>query len=141
MTFDPFAAAADDFEMSGCLLGQIKGGLFGLVVNGQMYQVSGANLAGNVGNRVHIVGTKTAGAATLGGATVAVTVTSIQMTDAGGCIAAAAQFKDMTADARGGPGGGGPGMKPKSHTTAIIAGVAVAGAGGGIAAAVLGKSK
>jgi len=141
VTLDPYAAPPEDFDMSGCLLAQSAGPLFGLAVDNVLYQVSGPNLNANVGNRVHIAGASTGGA-TLDGASALVNVTKLEMTDVAGCQAAAARFPGMTAT----PNGPvttpvtTPPAKGKSHTGAIIAGVAVAGAAGGITAAVCCKS-
>lgn len=144
VTLDPYAAPADDFDMSGCLLKQASGPLLGLAVDNVLYQLTGANLGANVGNRVHIVGTRGSSPGGLRGAAASVTVTKIEVTDVGGCLAAAARFDGMTAQAQLGPGGTGKdagkvGMSTQTKT--IIAGVAIAGAGGGIVAAVCCKSK
>lgn len=137
VTLDPYAAPPDDFDMSGCLLKQSPGSLFGLAVDSQLYQLTGANLDANVGNRVHVTGTRGSAAAALKGASALVAVTKIEMTDVGGCLAAASRFPGLS-----GTGGKTIAAAHASHTTAyIIAGVAVAGAGGGIAAAVSGGNK
>jgi hypothetical protein len=135
---DPYAAPPADFDLSGCLLKQIQGTLFGLAVDNQLYQVSGADLLKNKGNKIHITGTSGSTPAGLKGASTLITITKVELVAAGGCRAAGATH-GMDGDTGT---GGGPGIdKPKSHTTAIIAGVAVAGAGGGIAAALAGGSK
>jgi hypothetical protein len=98
-----------------------------------------------VGSRVHIVGTRgTSGA--LKGAQASVTVTKLEMTAPGGCLTAAGHFAPPTYDPMT-AGNGAPGStassakKPMSaQTKAIIAGVAIGGAAGGIAAAVCCKS-
>ncbi|MEO8367734.1 MAG: hypothetical protein ABI806_00855 [Candidatus Solibacter sp.] len=143
LMLDPYAAPADDFDMSGCLLKQASGPLYGLAVDSALYQLMGANLGANVGSRVHIVGTRGTGGA-LKGSQASVTMTKIEVTAAGGCLAAANRFTAPAYDPMT-AGSGGPGKVEKagmtSQTKAIIAGVAIAGAGGGIAAAVCCKSK
>jgi len=89
-TIQTLATATADFDMNGCLLAQVKGPVFGLVVaDDHMFQVSGADLAANVGNRVHIVGAKIAPTATVKNLKEAVAVTQVETTAAGGCLAAA----------------------------------------------------
>jgi hypothetical protein len=153
-SFDPYAAPPDDFDMSGCLLRSTQSPLFGLAVANQLYQVAGPDLAGNVGNRVHITGARSASPVGLPGASASVTVNKIDMMDVGGCRAAAASFPNMTAEklaaekrppvdvaknqkSTKGPGG----SASHNHTPAIIAGVAVAAGGGAVALVVMGKSK
>lgn len=137
-TFDPYAASPEAFDTNGCLLFHPDGKQFGLVVDNQIYQLAGGSLAGNVGNRVHVAGNTGTGA--MQGVAGLVTVTSVQLSDVGGCVAAAGRFPGWSAQ---GPGGTVAAAAPKrTHTGAIIAGVAVAGGGGAIAAVALsGKSK
>jgi hypothetical protein len=151
--FTPDAADAGTFDNSGCLLRSTLGPLFGLAVANQLFQVVGPDLVGKVGDRVHITGTLSASPASLQGAGALVTVTKVEMTDVGGCRAAAASFPNLTAEkvtvvvaknekSTKGPGGPtGPLNPKKSNTPAIIAGVAVAAGGGAAAIAVLSKSK
>jgi hypothetical protein len=145
VTLDPYAAPAEDFDMGGCLLKQASGSLFGLAVDNVLYQLTGnATLLTSVGNRVHIVGTRSTSSA-LKGATASVAVTKIEVTDKGGCVAAAGSFNAPKFDPMSaGAGSGAPGPVKSgmsTQTKTIIAGVAIAGAGGGIAAAVCCKSK
>jgi hypothetical protein len=139
-SFDPYAAPPEAFEMTGCVVRTAaEPPRFGFVgPNGVRYELTGANLAQYVGNRVRIVGNTAAGAA-LAGATVVVQVTTAQLSDAGGCLAAASAWPGMSGTAM-------PtavktaGMK--GSTKAIIAGVAVGGAAGAIVGVTAGnKSK
>jgi len=147
MTFDPFAAPADDFDMSGCLVKLSNGSLYGLVADGTRFELMGnPQLAALKGNKVHVIGTKTTNAAGLKGAGAVIQVSKVELVDRGGCLAAAASWPepermDGTPATGGTTGSGGPTTAAKSNKTAIIAGVAIAGAGGGIAAAVCCKSK
>lgn len=139
-TFDPYAAPPDAFDMRGCLLYHPDGGQIGLAVDDQIYQITGAHLAGIVGNRVHAVGSSgTTGA--MPGVSAVVGVTSLEVTDVGGCVAAAARFPGWSATP---PSGTAAVMATAGghHTGLIIAGVAVVAAGGAILAVELsGKSK
>jgi hypothetical protein len=142
VALDPYAAPADDFDMGGCLLKQSSGSLYGLAVDNVLYEVTGPNLAPNVGNRVHIVGTRSASPGMLKGAASTVAVTRIEVTAPGGCRAAAGlfaapQFDTMTATGGVVP----PPVAAGGHHTAIIAGVAVAAVAGGVGIYEATKSK
>jgi ferric-dicitrate binding protein FerR (iron transport regulator) len=144
MTFDPFAAAAGDFDMSGCLVKQSAGSLHGLVAENTRFQVMGDSLASLKGSRIHVVGTRMDSAPALKGASVAVQVSKVELLEAGGCAAAAAAWPE-TEKMDGGPAPGTPGTAgtkgAKSKKPLIIAGVAVAAGGGITAAALLSKSR
>lgn len=135
-TFDPYAASPEAFDTSGCLLYHPSDGQFGLAVDNQIYQLTGNNLAPNVGNRVHVVGTNgTAGA--MQGVAGIVQASTVEMSAQGGCVAAAQRFAGWTATAPRSTGGNnnggnhnGNGIDGHGHT-GVIAGVAI---GGGAAA-------
>lgn len=140
-SFDPYAAPPDAFDMTGCLLRtKTQPYKYGFVANNLRFELTGPNLAANVGNRVRIVGDRNTAGATLQGATAVVQVTTASLTDAGGCLAVASAWPDMTADAIPGVMKD-PTTGMTTGTKVVIAGVAIGGAAGGIVAATCCKSK
>src|SRR6185437_4248605 len=95
-TFDPSAAPPDSFDMNGCLIYHPDGRQFGLVVENQLYQAKGSNLARNVGNRVHLVG-KLSTETGIQGVSAVVEATSMELTESGGCTASAGRFPGWSA--------------------------------------------
>jgi hypothetical protein len=137
-SFDPYAAPPEAFEATGCVLRTTaEPARFGFAgPNNVRYELTGANLAQHVGNRVRVVGNSATGA-TLAGATAVVQVTTAQLTDAGGCLVAASSWPGMS-----GAAGAVKQAGMKASSKAIIAGVAVGGAAGAIFAVSSGdKSK
>src|SRR5262249_50614052 len=132
LSFQPQAAAANTFQMSGCLLIKDKRYILVDPTSNQTVEVQGESLGSEVGNRIQITGVALAGAKPVTGASQVIAVRSFEQIGRGGCVAAAAGSNASTKpDVGGAP----------SHKGAIIAGVLVAGAGGGIAAAVCCKGK
>ena len=138
LSFQPQAAADDAFQMEGCLLR--KDGKFVLAdqTGNQVVEVRGADLAQQVGNRVAVSGVAVSGATPVAGASQVIELRKIDPVSTGGCLAVASQIGAESPRPPGAPKAAG---EKKSHTGAIIAGVAVAGAGGGIAVAVCCKGK
>jgi hypothetical protein len=86
-SFEPQAAAADAFNIQGCLL--YKDGQYIVAdPNGQIVEVRGIDLAGKSGNRVHVTG-KAAAGTPVAGATQIVDIGTIEQTGTGGCLAVA----------------------------------------------------
>ena len=136
LRFEPQAGSPDAFEISGCLLR--KAGKLIVVdqTTNQIVELRGdaAKLAAEVGNRVQIKGVADRSAEAAAGASLIVEVSAIEQVGLGGCLATAAS---VGADSPGG-GGGPAAAAPKSGGHgALIAGVAVLGAGGAIAGVVL----
>jgi hypothetical protein len=130
LSFDPAAASPDTFE--GCLLS--KGGAFGLATTDQLTELQGAVDNKLVGNRVSVKGIASGSAPKWPGATNVVTVSNISMTSQGGCVALASKWSaDGIKTSAPGPGGVGRSVQA-NHTTAIVAGVAIAGVAGGVGA-------
>jgi len=132
LRFEPQSGSQDSFQVSGCLLR--KTGKFILVdqTANQTVEVRGdaAQLGAQVGNRVQITGVVDRTGQPVAGATAAVQLKAMEQVGLGGCLAAAAA-------AGADPVSRTPAAeKPKSHT-ALIAGVAVVGAGGAIAGIVM----
>jgi hypothetical protein len=132
LRFEPQSGSQDSFQVSGCLLR--KAGKFILVdqTANQTVEVRGdaAQLGAQVGNRVQITGVADRTGQPVAGATMAVQLKAMEQVGLGGCLAAAAA-------AGADPVSRAPAAEqPKSHT-ALIAGVAVAGAGGAIAGIVM----
>ena len=131
LSFQPQAGSADSFQMSGCLLMKEKRFILVDLTANQTVEVRGDSLAGEVGNRIQVTGTAMPSAKPVTGASQVIEVKKFEQIGRGGCVAAAAGANASTkAEAAG-----------KSHTGAIVAGVLVAGAGGGIVAAVCCKGK
>jgi hypothetical protein len=131
LRFEPQAAPENSFKMAGCLLR--KQGKFVLAdeTGSQVVELQGMDFAPQLGNRVQVSGTALPGVTPVEGASQAIQVQTIEQVAPGGCLGIANQIGAET------PTVAAPGPVEKtSHTGAIIAGVAVAGAGGGIAAAV-----
>jgi hypothetical protein len=126
LAFDPSAGSPDAFDASGCLLS--RNGALALATDTQLFQVQGIASQSLIGNRVHITGSTAGGPVTWPGATGLVTLSSVTLTERGGCTALAAKYGAAPPAPAGAP------AVKASHTTAIVAGVAIAGAGGGIAA-------
>jgi hypothetical protein len=99
----------------------------------QIVEVRGdaATLAAQAGNRVQVKGVADRSAQAVAGASLVIQVSAIEQVGLGGCLAAAAS-------AGADPVGRAPAAAetPKGHA-ALIAGVAVLGAGGAIAGVVL----
>jgi hypothetical protein len=132
LSFQPQAAAATTFQMSGCLLMKDKRYILVDLTSNQTVEVQGESIGGEVGNRIQITGVAVAGAKPVAGASQVIEVRKFEQIGRGGCVAAATGSNASTKpDVAGG----------KSHKGAIIAGVLVAGAGGGVAAAVCCKGK
>jgi len=134
LRFDPQAQPESAARMSGCLLR--KAGRFLLVEQTANVVVEllgdAAQLSAQLGNRVEIQGTVDASGQPAEGASQVIRVSVLEQIGPGGCVAAAQ-----------GVGAELPARAPvpatvakSSHTTAIIAGVAVA-AGGAVAGVVL----
>ena len=134
LRFDPQAQPENTARMSGCLLR--KAGRFILVdqtanvvveLNGDATQ-----LTAQLGNRVEIQGTVDASGQPAEGASQVVRVSALEEIGPGGCVAAAqgvgAEIPTRAPVAAA--------VAKSGHTTAIVAGVAVA-AGGAVAAVVL----
>ena len=144
VTLDPYSADPAAFDMTGCLLKQDHGQAYGFSADDLRFEVAGSDLDRYVGSRVRLSGTRSDGTPVLKSSSAVVQVAKIEAVGGGACKAAAAAWPSpdkMT----GSPASG---VRPPkasagvhAHTTAIIGGVAVAGAGGGIAAAVCCKSK
>ena len=122
LTFEQQASGASAAtNVTGCLLR--TGGK--LMVTDETthvtVQVEGAGLEQEIGNRVEITGSAEAGAASAAGAPQVIQVISVKRMAKGGCAS----------NARAGAGGG----ISAAAKSAIIGGVAVAGAVGGLAAA------
>jgi hypothetical protein len=132
LRFEPHAAPQDSFQLGGCLLR--KTGKFILVdqTSNQTVEVRGdvAQLAAQMGNRVQITGAADPSAPPVAGATLAVKITTLEQSGLGGCLAAAIL---VGADPVGRAAAA---EKPKGHG-AVIAGVAVVGAGGALAGVLL----
>ncbi|MEK7752572.1 MAG: hypothetical protein AAB654_11690, partial [Acidobacteriota bacterium] len=133
LRFEPQAGPQDAFEISGCLLR--KAGKLIVVdqTTNQIVEVRGdaAKLVAQAGNRVQIKGVADRSAQAAAGASLVIQVTAVEQIGLGGCLAAAAS---AGADSPG----GGPAAAPTSGGHgALIAGVAVLGAGGAIAGVVL----
>ncbi len=134
MRFDPQAQPENAARMSGCLLR--KAGRFILVdqtanvvveLNGDATQ-----LTAQLGNRVEIQGTVDASGQPAEGASQVVRVSALEEIGLGGCVAAAQGVGAEIPTRAPVPAA----VAKSSHTTAIVAGVAVA-AGGAVAAVVL----
>lgn len=145
LRFEPQGAAADTFELSGCLLK--KGGKTIIVdrTSNQIFELRGADTSTEFGNRVNLKGKAVDTAASVSGAGQVVRVESLTTAAPGGCLATAAA---IGADPLPGtttstptdpqPRVGGAGGTNK----AVIAGVVIAGgAGAGLAVALASKSK
>jgi hypothetical protein len=139
-SFDPYAAPPEAFDMTGCLLRTTAAPTrFGFVgPNNVRYELTGGNLAQHVGNRVRIVGNSATGTP-FPGATAVVQVTTVALSDTGGCLAAASTWPGMTAGAPPTVVQTGTGMK--GSTKAIIAGVAIGGGAGVIVGVTSGGDK
>jgi hypothetical protein len=132
LSFQPQAGATDSFQMSGCLLVKDKRYILVDATTNQTVEVRGESLAGEVGNRIQVTGAAVPSAKPVSGASQVIEVKKFEQIGRGGCVAAAAGSNASTRpEAAGG----------KSHTGALVAGVLVAGAGGGIVAAVCCKGK
>ncbi|MBI4874383.1 MAG: hypothetical protein HY822_07110 [Acidobacteria bacterium] len=133
LRFEPQAGAQDAFEFSGCLLR--KAGKLILVdqTANQTVEVRGdaAQLGAQVGNRVRIKGPAA-------GTPLVMNVQALEQIGLGGCVAVAA---GAGADPVGRAPAPAPAAEPSNGHSALIAGVAVAGAGGAIAGVVLGTRK
>ena len=131
LRFEPQALPESAARMSGCLLR--KSGRFILIDQTANIVVEllgdATQLSAQLGNRVD------ASAQPPEGASQVVRVTVIEQIGPGGCVAAAQSAGAELPASASVPA---PAAKPK-HTGAVIAGVAVAGAGGAVAAVVLGK--
>jgi len=125
-SFQPGAAAPDEFKISGCLLVKEKRYIVVETAGKQTVEVRGEKLSEEAGNRVEVTGTAVKDAKPVAGASQVIQVKKLEEVGRGGCLAAATTSNASVK----------PAEAAKSHTTAIIAGVAIAGAGGGIAAAV-----
>ncbi len=125
-SFQPDAAAPDEFRIAGCLLTKDKHYIVVAATGNQTVEVQGENVAAEAGNRVEVTGKALPGIKPVAGASLVIQVKTLQETGRGGCVAAATAVNASTK----------PAEATKSHTGAIIAGVAVAAAGGGVAAAV-----
>lgn len=133
LRFDPQAAAQDAFEFSGCLLR--KAGKLILVdqTANQTVEVRGdaAKLGAEVGNRVRVKGTGT-------GTPLVLDVQALEQVGLGGCLAVATSVgADPPSRAPAPP----PAAAERERNSALIAGVAIAGAGGAIAGVVLATRK
>jgi hypothetical protein len=137
LRFEPQALPESAARMSGCLLR--KSGRFILIDQTANIVVEllgdATQLSAQLGNRVEIQGAVDASAQPPEGASQVVRVTVIEQIGPGGCVAAAQSAGAELPASASVPA---PAAKPK-HTGAVIAGVAVAGAGGAVAAVVLGK--
>jgi len=135
LRFDPQAQPESAARMSGCLLR--KAGRFILVdqTANVVVELKGdeAQLTAQLGNRVEIQGTVDASAPPAEGASQVVRVSALEQIGPGGCVAAAqsagAELPTRAPTAAT--------VAKSSHTTAIIAGVAIAAGGGAIAGVVL----
>jgi hypothetical protein len=132
-TLDPQAGAADQFDVTGCLLW--KNGQFIIAdPNGQISELQGLaeDLRSMSGNPVHITGNPGTGTPVAPAVRI-IAIHTVQQTANGGCAAAAhAASAQLTP-----PGGKPPAAgKEAARHTGVYAGVAVA-AGGAVAAAVV----
>jgi hypothetical protein len=132
LRFEPQAGSQDAFEISGCLLR--KAGKLIVVdqTTNQIVEVRGdaARLAAQAGNRVQVKGAADRSAQAVAGASLVIQVSAIEQIGLGGCLTAAAS---VGADPAGPPAAA---ETPGGHG-ALIAGVAVLGAGGAITGVVL----
>jgi hypothetical protein len=139
--FAPQAGAADSADVNGCLL--FKAGKFIVVdQNGQIAEVTGADVARNSGNPVHLTGRISTVESTVPGASRVITIQTVEQTGEGGCLAAAQQA-DASLRPPGAPatpGGTAPQAAKSSHA-AIYAGVAAAAVVGAVVGIVAGKGK
>jgi hypothetical protein len=140
LRFQPGAAEADSFEVTGCLLQ--KSGRFIVVdsTSNQMFEVRGAtDLADKLGNRITVKGTEVPGAQPLEGAAHFIAIQSVTDVAPGGCLATAA---GVGADP---PPGATAVPKTvaasKGANKAVILGVVIAAAAGGGIAVALSQSK
>jgi len=139
--FAPQAGAADAVDVNGCLL--FKAGKFIVVdQNGQVSEVTGADVTRDSGNPVRITGRISSTASTVPGAARVIQIQTVAQTGEGGCLAAAQQANASLAPP-GAPASSGSQTAPAaSHShTAIYAGVAAAAAIGGVVAVVASKGK
>ena len=137
LSFDPQAGAAGPTKISGCLLR--KDGKLVVVdqTTNVTFEVQGAGLYKEVGNRVEISGAADAASPSVAGASQLINVQNVTRAARGGCAS--------VAKAAGVPGGSGSGSAAggaapatgigKGATIAIIGGVAAAGTVGGLAVA------
>jgi len=135
LRFEPQAGSQDAFEISGCLLRKAGKLIVFDQTTSQIVEVRGdaAKLAAQAGNRVQIKGVADRSAQAVAGASLVIQVSAIEQTGLGGCLAAAA-----SAGADGaGPAGPAAAAETSGGHGALIAGVAVLGAGGAIAGVVL----
>ena len=147
MSFSMQASATGTVTRTGCLL--YKDGHFILQDENtqEVIELSGGDLAGNLGNRVEITGTVASGKPAVTIATSLVNVSGVTMKAQGGCLSVAS-----TLDARTEVPSGGPTANPQTGTSApkpsgggmstgakVVIVVAIAGAGAGAALALGGK--
>jgi hypothetical protein len=132
LSFQPQAAAPDVFQMTGCLLVKEKRYILVEPTSNQTVEVTGESLAAEVGNRIQITGKAVPAGRPVAGASQVIEVRTFERIGRGGCVAVAASANASTQPIE---------LEGKKHTGAIVAGVLVAGAGGGIVAAVCCKGK
>jgi len=132
MDFAMQAAAAGGVNRSGCLVTKDGRYLLQDLNTQEVAEITGPNLADNVGNRVTVTGTASSARPSINIATVVINATNIVTTAQGGCLSVAAAL-----DARTEPAGGSAPRAAASpttpSTTAAPSGPSTAGkAGGGL---------
>jgi len=135
LRFDPQAQPENAARISGCLLRKADRFILVDQTANVVVELLGdaAQLTAQLGNRVEIQGTVDATAKPTEGASQVVRVSALEQIGPGGCLAAAQSVGAEPPTRAPAPAT----VAKSSHTTAIIAGVAVAAGGGAIAGVVL----
>ncbi len=133
LSFMPQAGSMTSFDSTGCVLN--KTGAAVIVGNGnQVYELRGADLRKIVGNSAHVTGTVDSSATPAAGATQVIRVSSVNITNRGGCAAAASTIGATTsASGLGAAAAAGAG----AAAGAAAGGAAAAGAAAGISTTAL----